>query len=312
MRSRVTRRPTSEVGFTLVELLVVIGIIAVLIGILLPTLNRARISATRVQCLSNQKQILLAILMYVNESKGILPGPIVPSTCDSRISNAVPGTGLQDTNGNPESQMTAWATAAGGVDYSRKELSYIGLLQKFIGGPTAYKVWECPGSTDKWDVAPAASGSYGGKVLGYGYLMNSTSQTASTTPSFLFGYYGTYTNPTAAQVYSTQPKRVNQIQNVYGPSGAQGFDYNSSHIWLMTDIDSRNWNTNYSASFGMETYLGSTYQELASYKWQPAHSNGTHQSANQRSSLGRNYGYLDGHAQYLSYYDWPNNGVAEQ
>jgi len=57
-------------GFTLVELLVVIGIIAVLIALLLPSLNKARQQAKSVQCKANLRQIMQALQYYANDNGG--------------------------------------------------------------------------------------------------------------------------------------------------------------------------------------------------------------------------------------------------
>jgi prepilin-type N-terminal cleavage/methylation domain-containing protein/prepilin-type processing-associated H-X9-DG protein len=66
-------RTSKDRGFTLVELLVVIGIIAVLIGILLPALNKARNQAMIVACASNERSIMQMMQTYAAEQKGWLP-----------------------------------------------------------------------------------------------------------------------------------------------------------------------------------------------------------------------------------------------
>ncbi|MFT3785836.1 MAG: prepilin-type N-terminal cleavage/methylation domain-containing protein [Tepidisphaeraceae bacterium] len=69
-------------GFTLVELLVVIGIIALLIGILMPTINQARRTGERAKCMSNLKQLGNMLQIYASNNKGwwIPCGPDNPTT----------------------------------------------------------------------------------------------------------------------------------------------------------------------------------------------------------------------------------------
>jgi len=88
-------------GFTLVELLVVIGIIALLISILLPSLNRAREQANRVKCSSNLRQIAMAAIMYANAEvrSGAFPRTYFQPGANLKLDNT--GWNVSASFGNP-------------------------------------------------------------------------------------------------------------------------------------------------------------------------------------------------------------------
>lgn len=137
---RSPRRPRT--GFTLVELLVVIGIIALLIAILLPALRKAKDSAARASCLSNLRQLGIAFRMYTEDNKNKWPAGASfqrqgqpPSNVGGRIWTPNYGPLPEDwvywqANGdlkNPvrplrDSRLAKYIGAKGGADAFRKLL----------------------------------------------------------------------------------------------------------------------------------------------------------------------------------------------
>ena len=109
-------------AFTLVELLVVIGIIATLIAILLPALNRAREQARRIRCMSNMRQLTVAWTMYANDAKGFLCGADTPPI------------------GNPKEWR--WVTQQNNTD--TRESIEAGVLYRYLN---TLDVYNCPNTS---------------------------------------------------------------------------------------------------------------------------------------------------------------------
>src|SRR4051812_28743468 len=138
-------------GFTLVELLVVIGIIALLVSILLPALSKARRQANSVKCLSNLRQIGTAFVLYASGHRGSWPVAV-------------------HTTGNTEFPLPS------GV-----ELRWPDRLAPFVHGTQDFKynkmdeirqnsvIWGCPEWTKSYEYNPAGGDAENARV---GYGMN--------------------------------------------------------------------------------------------------------------------------------------------
>jgi prepilin-type N-terminal cleavage/methylation domain-containing protein/prepilin-type processing-associated H-X9-DG protein len=139
---KTAHRTNTANGFTLVELLVVIGIIALLISILLPALNKARKSANTVKCASNLHMIGLAVIGYTQDNKGrLMPGTIPP----------MPNTSLYPLG-------FYWANELVIQKYINAPSATINSNNQILA-PSQSSVFKCPEGVDTTDISQSASTS---------------------------------------------------------------------------------------------------------------------------------------------------------
>lgn len=191
------RHPTSHIrhdlrGFTLVELLVVVSIIALLLAILLPALNKARDAAKVVRCQSNQRQIGLAAQAYINDNDG------------HSVSLYIWPYGIAAADGDPKH---AWAWALWGYMYSPDSYKVPNNDLDFNNGPDR-NVFACPSRVRPPQLLPLSGQSASG-AGGYSYGLNDSAAAVHSS-------YKTNTNPFQRENYAA----VLKVSKLFSAGGS--------------------------------------------------------------------------------------------
>jgi prepilin-type N-terminal cleavage/methylation domain-containing protein/prepilin-type processing-associated H-X9-DG protein len=178
-------------GFTLVELLVVVAIIAVLIAILLPALAKAREAAIRIQCASNLRQLCAITIGYASDNRGRYPDLHNSTFTYNPVDPAYPGAAGWWPSGTPDPNMNIYPD---NVSFTFRNYA-VGARDMLIGRTGAltsallksdntrkYAILYCPGNPDQnklsnWQfetqhtIYNASTWTYGVScVLGYNYF----------------------------------------------------------------------------------------------------------------------------------------------
>jgi prepilin-type N-terminal cleavage/methylation domain-containing protein/prepilin-type processing-associated H-X9-DG protein len=178
-------------GFTLIELLVVIAIIAILAALLLPALERAKLKATQAVCLSNEKQLILAAMMY-----------------GSQNDDKIVGYGSMDGYINIGTGNASWLNPV--AANSAQALAKLSAQLQSPGVDPLYKyannvaVIHCPGDT-----------RYKYRTPGAGWAYDSYSKCNNVGGESYANYWGQAPNASTVATYTTLPSVLNPSDTFY-------------------------------------------------------------------------------------------------
>ena len=188
------RNPLTGKDFTLVELLVVIAIIAILSGLLLPALGKAKQTAKRIACVGNMRQIHGGAMLYLSDSDGYLPG-----------------------------RNNAYLDTYAINEYLKQKYSYLGNLNGYYAFRPP-SLFICPAITQA-----AASPCWDGSAEGTDYYTNYAPTITQYTNATVSGGWHTSSNPAGVL---TQYRKIEKVksdsiilgeQNYYSVDGTGGF-----------------------------------------------------------------------------------------
>ncbi len=253
----------SRKGFTLIELLVVIAIIAILAAILFPVFQKVRENARKTSCLSNQKQIGLATVQYVQDSDETFPPSQVWN--NSNPANPIVGTGI----GTIVNSENGTSRTGNGIP-----VGFFDAIQPYV---KSLQVMHCPDDPTPQNSDPSATGNNPYHTAYSSYFYNSRIGAPKGWP-----YLGSnYNGPGMAIATVILPSSTIITGDASAFNATNGFPYGNG-FYCRFHVTDRAADPNCSAAGPTYGYDSGTVGELAS----------------KRHTDGANYSFVDGHSKW--------------